>query len=100
MAPQLMGGWAVGRSSAELAQLFRTVALRQPWSSAEREQVLGFIDRNVIPHLQARSDEDREHWRWMYYALLLQCEASDESRRALAAPGPDQRCLSIRPGMP
>ena len=94
------GGWAVGRNSTELAGLFRTVPLREPWTLSERNEVLSLLERHVISSLRADVEGDREYWRHMYYGLLLQCEATDEALRSLGAPRESNGCVRLRPGMP
>jgi len=100
MAHSAPGGWAQGRNSTELAGLFRTVPLREPWTGSERNEVLSLLERHVISSLRADVEGDREYWRHMYYALLLQCEATDEALRNMGAPREANSCVRFRPGMP
>jgi len=97
MARQIPGGWAQGRTAADLSNLFKTVALREPWTLAEREDVLSQVERNVIASLRVEGEGDREYWRHMYYGLLLQCEATDEALASLNAPREENNCTRFRP---
>jgi hypothetical protein len=97
IARSIPGGWAHGRTSADLANLFRSVPLREPWTLSERDEVLALVEQNVITSLRADGEGDREYWRHMYYGLLLQCEATDEALRTLEAPREANNCLRFRP---
>jgi hypothetical protein len=88
--------WGLDRPSAELRRLFLAAELRRPWSADERADVLAQIDENILPALRADSDADREHWRRMYYGLLLTCEASDEELARLGARRPPN-CPGLTP---
>jgi hypothetical protein len=92
--------WAAGRPSADLVQLFRTVMLRDAWTPAEREATLAFLEQNMIKRVNVQAEGDREYWRHLYYGRLIQCEASDETLRALGAPREESSCVRYHPRVP
>ena len=90
------GTWGLDRPSAEIARLFLDLPLQKQLDRAQREDLLAQVDENVIPHLQAQTDGDREYWKRLYYGLLLTCEADDATLHKLEAQRPTG-CLHFVP---
>jgi hypothetical protein len=93
---RLPGLWGRDRSSAEIAQLYRSTPLRSDYSPAQRDDLLAQVEQNVIPHLKAERPEDAEFWRRLYYGLLLTCDATDSALESLGATRPHD-CLHFQP---
>jgi serine/threonine protein kinase len=88
--------WGQTRELRRLRSLFLELPLKQPWTPEQRGAVLERIDRDVIPHLQAEDDADREYWRRQYYGIELLCEVTDDALRELHTQRPDS-CLNFTP---
>jgi eukaryotic-like serine/threonine-protein kinase len=90
--------WGQTRSVTELKKLFMTTPLRKDYSEADRSLLLGKIETVYIANLQKNSPGDGDFWRRMYYGILLNCEATDEARKALGAePVDNGSCLNLSP---
>jgi eukaryotic-like serine/threonine-protein kinase len=90
--------WGQTRSVTELKKLFMTTPLRKDYSEADRSLLLGKIETVYIANLQKNSPGDGDFWRRMYYGILLNCEATDEARKALGAePVDSSSCLNLSP---
>jgi eukaryotic-like serine/threonine-protein kinase len=90
--------WGQTHSVTELKKLFMTTPLRKDYSEADRSLLLGKIETVYIANLQKNSPGDGDFWRRMYYGILLNCEATDEARKALGAEPVDSgSCLNLSP---
>ncbi len=90
--------WGQTRSVTELKKLFMTTPLRKDYSEADRTLLLGKIETVHIANLQKNSPGDGDFWRRMYLGILLNCEATDEARKALGAePMDNGSCLNLSP---
>jgi len=96
---KIPGAWGLDKPSAEIARSFLELPMRGQLSGPQREDLLAQVEEYVIPHLQADTAGDREHWRRQYYGLLLTCEAADEALLRLEAQRP-RECLTFRPRDP
>jgi hypothetical protein len=72
--------------------------LRKDHNAQDRTALLGKIETMYIANLQNSHSDDGDFWRRMYIVILLNCEATDDARKALGAEAVESSsCLNISP---
>jgi eukaryotic-like serine/threonine-protein kinase len=90
--------WGQTRSVTELKKLFMSTPLRKDYSAEDRTALLGKIETMFVANLQKNHPDDGDFWRRMYIGILLNCEATDDARKALGAEAVESSsCLNISP---
>ena len=69
--------WYFGHDSDHLQKRLLEGELTTQWTQAQRRRAVAWIEDGVLPHLSARDEADRDHWRRMYYGIALARYASD-----------------------
>lgn len=87
--------WYRGYDSRELQRHFLTGALEVDLSTDQRQDVVAFVEAQVIPALQSEGEPDREHWRRMYYGGLLACHADEALLEQLGGTRSETGCLDV-----
>jgi serine/threonine protein kinase len=85
MERQLPVAWAYAKSREQLRALFRTAAMRNPWTSEQREDLLSQIDLGVATIREG----DRPYFLRTNLGTMIACELTDDAAKDLgiAQPG-------------
>jgi hypothetical protein len=87
--------WYYGHPSATLKAHFLKSRLATALPADDRRDAVAFIEGEMIPALQSSGEADREHWRRMYYGMLLACHADDTLLQQLGGRRQDQGCIDV-----
>jgi eukaryotic-like serine/threonine-protein kinase len=88
--------WGQGRSLDELKKLLISTPFVKNYSSQERQILIDKVETMFIANLQKNHPGDGDYWRRMYYGIVINCEATDDARKALGIEAIDAgSCVTI-----
>ncbi len=75
--------WGQNRSVDELKKLLISTPFVKNYASQERQTLIDKVETMFIANLQKNHPGDGDYWRRMYYGIVINCEATEDARKAL-----------------